>query len=298
MSSKPQLIVIGGPTAVGKTDATIQLAKALDTVILSCDSRQFYKEMSIGTAKPTVEEMDGVKHYFIDSHSIHDDVYTAGKYENEALTLIDQLFQTNDKLILTGGSGLYLHSIVHGIDHIPSVDQKAKEKIAVLYQSEGIRGLQTLLKEKDPQHFSKVDTNNHVRLIRALEVCLTTGLPYSSFLNEASKKRSFDVQGFILNRDREELYNRINMRVDMMLEAGLEAEAKALYAYKDHPSLATVGYREIFDWMDGKYESLEEAVQYIKQNTRRYAKRQLTWFKKYEDYTWVHPDEFSASLIK
>lgn len=291
-----QLIVITGPTAVGKTDLTIRLAQELNTVIVSCDSRQFYKEMSIGTAKPTPEEMDGVEHFFIDSHSIHDGLYTAGKYEQDAIQLLSELFQKYNQVILTGGSGLYLHAIINGIDDLPEVKSVVKDEIQALFQSQGIEGLQKLLQEKDPEHYNKVDTHNHVRLIRALEVCLSSGQPYSSFLQQENKKRDFTVKGIVLNRDREELYDRINRRVHIMIEMGLIEEAQALYDYKNHSALRTVGYTEIFNWMDGVY-SKEKAIEMIQQNSRRYAKRQITWFKREPGFQWVHPDQFTSDII-
>ena len=290
--SNKELIVIGGPTAVGKTKLTVDLAKQLNTVIVSCDSRQFYKEMAIGTAKPTSEEMNGVQHHFIDSHSIHDGVYTAGKYEADVSKLLKTLFKQKDRVILTGGSGLYMHAVIHGIDNIPNARPGIKPELLKRLEKEGLESLQNQLRSLDPSYFEKADVKNPVRVVRALEVCLSTGRTFSSFLNNSKKKvNEFKVKGIVLNRDREELYKRINLRVDIMVEMGLFEEAQSLYSLKDHPALKTVGYSEIFKFMDGIYTK-EEAIHYIKQNSRRYAKRQLTWFRREESFEWMHPDNF------
>ncbi|HEY8402492.1 MAG TPA: tRNA (adenosine(37)-N6)-dimethylallyltransferase MiaA [Cytophagaceae bacterium] len=278
------LIVVVGPTAVGKTDFTIRLAKEFSTDIVSADSRQFYKELSIGTAKPSPEEMQGVKHYFIDSHSIFNPL-TAGEFEEEALELLNQLFLRKDVIILTGGSGLFIRAVCEGMDEFPDIDPSIREQLNKELQEKGLEYLTQELSQKDPEYAAIVDLQNPQRVIRALEVIRGTGYPYSSFRTNSKKNRAFNIVKIGLERDREELYERINKRVDLMLEQGLLKEAKQYYEYKDLNALQTVGYSEIYDFMDGKYD-WEEAVRLIKRNTRRYAKRQLTWFKKDKDIVW------------
>jgi len=288
--TKNTLIVIAGPTAVGKTAFAIALAKKLNTVILSADSRQFYKEISIGTAKPSVQELNEVQHYFINSHSIHDE-YNVGKYETEAITLITQLFQNHNELILVGGSGLYVDAVTKGFDKLPDADKDVREKITTLLNNEGIEALQNLLKKLDFDYYKKVDLNNPQRLSRAIEVCLTTGKTYSSFRQGNKKERSFNIIKIGLNIEREKLYQQINNRVDTMIEQGLLDEVKQLLPYQHLNSLQTVGYKELFDYLNNKTD-LNIATDIIKQNTRNFAKRQLTWFRKDTSIHWFEPNDF------
>lgn len=288
---KKTLIVIVGPTAVGKTDLCVRLAKRLETEVVSADSRQFYKEMAIGTAKPSAEEMQGVPHHFVDSHSIRDD-YNVGQYEQDALAVIMERFQEKDTLILTGGSGLYIKAVCEGIDDMPAIPGEVRKKWNALKEEKGIEYLQSYLEKVDPEYFATVDQQNPQRLIRAIEVYEVTGKPFSTFRKqqEGGKERPFHILKIGLNRPREVLYERINKRMDTMLNEGLLEEAKALYPYRGHNALQTVGYREIFDFLEGK-TNWEETLELLKRNSRRYAKRQLTWFRKDEEITWFHPDE-------
>lgn len=294
MNSDPQVIVIAGPTAVGKTDLCIRLAKKLDCEIISADSRQFFKELSIGTAKPSVAEMKGVKHHFIDFISIKEE-FSAGKFEIATLELLPKVFKKNQRVIITGGSGLYIQAVCQGMNDIPLIDMKFREE---LYEELAAHGLDPLLEElniKDPLYYEKVDKNNPQRIIRALEVCRGTGEPYSHFRTDVKMERNFHQIKIGLNREREELFDRINLRVDQMIADGLVDEVKGLLDYRSVNALKTVGYKEIFAYLDGDYD-LKEAIRLLKRNTRRYAKRQLTWFKKDEEYAWFHPDEFYELL--
>jgi tRNA dimethylallyltransferase len=280
MSTKT-LIYIAGPTGVGKTKTAIALAKAFDTEIISCDSRQFYKEMKIGTAVPTEEELAAVPHHFIQSKSI-EEAYTVADFEKEAMATIEELFDKKDTLIMVGGSGMYADAVMFGMDEFPEVPQEVRNQIRLFYETHGLQGLQELLREKDPKYYTRVDINNPVRLLRALEVCIASDQPYSSFLGQERPARSFVSKMIILHCPRTVLYDKINARVDKMMKDGLEEEAKALIPFKDHAALRTVGYKELFPYFDGKC-SLEEAINEIKKNSRRYAKRQITWFKKYDN---------------
>ena len=280
MNSK-RLLYVAGPTASGKTYLAIALAQHFDTEIISCDSRQFYKEMSIGTAVPDSEELAAVKHHFIQQRSIHQP-YSIGAFQREALDSLKTLFKTKDTVILVGGSGLYADALIDGLDHFPEVDPAFREQLNNQLEHDGIEALATRLKDIDPAYHQKVDLGNPHRLIRALEICLSSGLPYSSFLGNKKAPTFFKSQKIILQWDRSILYERINKRVDQMVAAGLEAEAQSLYPNKDVNALQTVGYREWFAHFDGIFDrttTLEE----IKKNTRRYAKRQTTWFKRYQD---------------
>lgn len=288
------LIVIVGPTAVGKTSISIELAKRLQCDILSCDSRQFFKEMSIGTAKPAYSEMDGVTHHFIDSHSIHTS-YSVGDFEREGLAKLSELFKDNDVAIMVGGSGLYVKAICEGFDDFPEIAPSVREKLNERLEIEGILPLQEQLKTLDPVHYKKVDIHNSQRVIRALEVCMGTGKPYSSFTTNKVNKRPFNILKIGINLEREKLYERINQRVDLMMKDGLLEEAKLLYPYKYINALQTVGYKELFDFFEKKI-TLNEATDLIKQNSRRYAKRQLTWFKRDEEIKWFEPSEFNQIL--
>lgn len=288
------LIVLVGPTAIGKTAASIHIAEAFNCPIVSADSRQFFKEMSIGTAKPSAEEMQGVPHYFIDSHSITDE-FNVGKYETEAIALLDTLFKTNDTVLLVGGSGLYIDAICKGFDELPEADAEVRTKINSLLEEKGIEALQELLKELDPEYYSKVDLQNPQRMSRALEVCLTTGEPYSALRKGNIKKRDFNIIKIGLNTEREVLYERINKRVDIMMQQGLLEEVKKLLPQKHLNALQTVGYSELFDFLENKTD-LNSAVDSIKQNTRKFAKRQLTWFRRDEEIKWFEPNETEKIL--
>ncbi len=279
------LIVVAGPTAVGKTSYAIELAQKLSTEIISADSRQIFKEMKIGTARPSDEELRQVKHHFIASHSVTE-YYNASKYELEAIALIEKLFEKYDNLVVAGGSGLYIDAILFGIDDLPTIDQNIRNDLQKKFETEGIESLRFMLKKLDPVYYEKVDLKNPKRILKGLEVTIQTGKPYSSFLTGRKKQRSFDTEIIILNRDREILYQRINQRVDEMIKTGLIDEARNLLKFRDLTPLKTVGYRELFDYFDGNTE-LETAIDLIKRNTRRYARKQLTWFRKYENAKWI-----------
>ena len=288
------LIVIAGPTASGKTAFAIKLAQALNTVILSADSRQFYKEMSIGTAAPTKEELSQAKHYFVHHISI-EDKYDVADYEHDVLQLLDKLFKTHDAVIMTGGSGLFIDAVCNGIDAMPDVEPEIREKVEKLYQDEGLHGMQEVLKRLDPDYYAIVDQQNPRRLQRALEVCYQTGKPFSSFRSGNTVQRDFDIKKYALLWDRQELIERIDKRVDMMMEQGLLEEAKALYPMRHLNALNTVGYKEIFAYLDGQC-TLEESVEQIKIHTRQYAKRQMTWLRKDIGYRWIMPEDFDNTL--
>jgi tRNA dimethylallyltransferase len=290
------LIVVLGPTAVGKTALSIALAKKYKTEIISADSRQFFKELSIGTAKPSPVELAEVPHHFIGTHSIHENL-NIGWYEDAAMACITTLFKTKDMLILTGGSGLYINAVCEGLDALPEGNETLRAELNETLKTKGLSALGAQLKTLDPLYFSQVDPSNPHRIIRALEVCLLTGKPYSSFRIKTKKERPFSILKIGLSLPRENLYQRINTRVDVMLESGLIAEAKSMLADRHCNALQTVGYTELFDFFDGKY-TLEEAVTKIKQHTRHYAKRQMTWFKKDETISWFHPEEMDLIIKK
>lgn len=279
MAAQKKLIVIGGATATGKTAYAIRLAQELGTEVLSGDSRQFYREMSIGTAKPSPQELATVKHHFIDSLSVTDE-YSVGDFERDALGVLEEIFQENDCAILVGGSGLYLRAVSEGLDTFPEVSAEVRQRVTEGEQANGLAWLQTEVQRLDPTYFSAVDRNNPARLRRALEVCLASGQPYSAFTQNQRKPRPFLVENRLLTMPRPELYARIEARVDAMLAAGLEAEARSLLPYRHRPALRTVGYEEFFDYFDGAV-GYDEAVDKIKQHSRNYAKRQDTWFRKY-----------------
>jgi tRNA dimethylallyltransferase len=285
------LIVLVGATAIGKTAASIQISKKLSCPVISADSRQFFKEMSIGTAKPNKEEMQGVPHFMIDSHSIYDEI-NVGKYETEVITLLDTLFQKNKTVVLVGGSGLYIDAVCKGFDELPEADPAVRETINLLLHEKGIEALQSLLKELDPVYYSKVDLQNPQRISRALEVCLTTGKPYSILREGKIKPRNFKFIKIGLNTSRDILYARINNRVDNMMESGLLEEARILHPQKHLNALQTVGYNELFDYLENKTD-LKSAIESIKQNTRKFAKRQLTWFRRDQEIKWFEPHEIS-----
>lgn len=283
------LIVIVGPTAIGKTSLAIELAKHYQTEIISADSRQFFREMSIGTAKPSEEELAAVPHHFINSHSINQ-LFSTGDFEVQALALIENLFNKHDVLILVGGSGLYINALCNGLDDMPEINLNIREKLNQQFADEGIETIRKQLATLDPEYFAKVDQSNPQRMIRGLEVVLSTGQKLSSFLTSSKKERTFNIVKIGLNTEREKLYSQINHRVNAMMQEGLLEEVKSLAAYKELNALKTVGYTEIFDHLDGKID-LATAVDKIKQNTRRFAKRQLTWFKKDTEITWFEPGE-------
>lgn len=278
------LLVLYGPTAVGKTATAVQLARHFDTEILSADSRQFYKEMEIGTAVPEPSELLGVPHHFLQHLSVHDS-YTAGDFEKDALALLEQLFLKHDLVIMTGGSNMFINAVLYGLDEFPEADPKIREALNDILKTQGIGPLQKELLELDPEYYQQVDLNNPHRLIRALEVCKSTHQPYSSFRKASRKPRPFRVIKAGLQAERETLYERINLRVDLMMERGLLEEVRGLYPLRALNALQTVGYRELFSYFEGSI-SLQEAVEEIKKNSRRYAKRQLTWMRKDEDIRW------------
>lgn len=294
------LIIIAGPTAVGKTSFSIELAKQLNCEIISADSRQIYNEMSIGTAKPTQEEMKGITHHFINHISIHEH-YSVGDFEREVITLLDKYFIKNDFMIMCGGTGLYIDAVCNGIDDLTKVDEAIRSKINSNYNQFGLEWLQEQVKLHDPEYFSVVDQKNPARLKRALEVIEVTGNKFSNQRTALVKKRNFIPIKILLNEERELLYKRINDRVDLMIKNGLIEEAKNLLQHKSLNALNTVGYKELFDYFDGKL-NLKEATEEIKKNSRRYAKRQLTWFNKSKEYNIfnvLHKDkilEFIHSL--
>lgn len=260
------------------------MAKELNTVIFSADSRQFYKELAIGTAKPSTEEQQGVKHYFIDSHLLEDEL-TAANFEKEAYPLLLKEFETHDQIVLTGGSGLFIDALCFGLDNIPT-SEKVKKELESLIEKEGLEYLQNLLKEKDPEYYSECDIYNSRRVIRALEAIELTGEKYSQLRKKNAVERPFDIKFFVIDHDREKLYERINQRVDLMIKNGLINEARSVVDKRNLTTLNTVGYQELFDYFDGKID-LHEAIELIKRNTRRYAKRQLTWFRRYENAVWI-----------
>lgn len=278
------LIVIAGPTAVGKTAAAIKLAQQFNTVIVSADSRQFFREMSIGTAKPDAGELAAAKHYFINSHTVTDN-FSVGDFERQGLALLDELFKTHDQVILAGGSGLYIKAICEGFDDLPVADPETRDRLNLELHEKGISVLQERLKEVDPDYYAEVDLSNPQRIIRALDVFETSGKPFSSFRNANFNKRPFNIVKLALDMPREKLYGRINLRVDLMVQQGLIEEARSLLPYRHLNALNTVGYSEVFDYFDGK-ATLDEAIALIKQNTRRFAKRQLTWFRRDQYFTW------------
>jgi tRNA dimethylallyltransferase len=283
------LVVVAGPTAVGKTDLCLWLAQVLDTEIISADSRQFFREMNIGTAKPAPAELQAVKHHFINSHHIGQD-YNAGTFETEVLQTLAALYQKKPVAILTGGSGLYIRAVCEGMDQMPEVDAAIRQRLLQALQHQGLPALLEQLRHLDPAYYQQVDPANTQRVVRALEVCLASGQPYSAFRVRETAARPFRLIKIGLDRDREELYRRIDARMDQMIAQGLLAEARSLYPYRHHNALQTVGYKEIFDFLEDKYD-WAEAQRLLKRNSRRYAKRQLTWFRRDPDFTWFHPED-------
>ena len=288
------LVVIAGPTASGKTATAIQVAKALGTEIISADSRQFYKELPIGTAAPTKEEQAEVQHHMIHNLNV-EDRYDVADYENDVLALLKKLFITHDSVVLTGGSGLFIDAVCKGLDSIPDISEETRNKVNKLYEEGGLFALQNEVQRLDPEYYNIVDKYNPRRLQRAVEVCYQTGLPYSSFRNNTAKSRDFKIIKVALLWDRNELISRINLRVEKMVSEGLIDEAKAMYPKRHLNSLNTVGYKEIFEHFDGK-ASLNEAIEHIKINTRQYAKRQMTWLRKNNDYQWFTVEEIPEMI--
>jgi len=292
---KKILISVVGPTAIGKTKLAIALAQHYKTEIISADSRQFFKEMCIGTAVPSNEELAAAPHHFIKHNSIFES-YSVGDFEKEAIKKLSKLFTKKEVVIMVGGSGLYVDAVTKGLDHFPTVNPNIRLQLNTTLETEGIEALQQQLKELDSNYYLKVDLENPHRIIRALEICIGSGKPYSSFLNKDKGKRPFKVLTIGINADREIIYDRINQRVNIMVSDGLLAEAKALLPHKALNALQTVGYRELFNHFDGEW-TLDFAVSEIKKNTRRFAKRQLTWFKKNENTLWVSFDDNIYDII-
>lgn len=288
------LVVIAGPTASGKTATAIQVAKALGTEIISADSRQFYKELPIGTAAPTKEEQAEVQHHMIHNLNV-EDRYDVADYENDVLALLKKLFINHDSVVLTGGSGLFIDAVCKGLDSIPDISEETRNKVNKLYEEGGLFALQNEVQRLDPEYYNIVDKYNPRRLQRAVEVCYQTGLPYSSFRNNTAKSRDFKIIKVALLWDRNKLISRINLRVEKMVSEGLIDEAKAMYPKRHLNSLNTVGYKEIFEHFDGK-ASLNEAIEHIKINTRQYAKRQMTWLRKNNDYQWFTVEEIPEMI--
>ncbi|TDQ07427.1 tRNA (adenosine(37)-N6)-dimethylallyltransferase MiaA [Pedobacter metabolipauper] len=292
MASNKTLIVIAGPTAIGKTALAIALAKQFSTEIISADSRQFFREMEIGTAKPSAEELAAAPHHFINSHSVNT-LFSTGDFEIEALKLMEVLFREKDQLIMVGGSGLYIDAVCNGLDKLPETNLEIRAKLNKLFTEEGIEPIRKQLSTYDPEYFEKVDQSNPQRMIRGLEFFLSTKQKLSSFLTNSKKQRPFNIIKIGLNTERSKLYQRINLRVDQMMEAGLLKEVKSLQSFRSFNALNTVGYSELFAYLDNQI-GLNEAVDKIKQNTRRFAKRQLTWFRRDDSTAWFEPNDIDA----
>ncbi|EAZ79959.1 tRNA (adenosine(37)-N6)-dimethylallyltransferase MiaA [Algoriphagus machipongonensis] len=289
MAAPKYLILVVGPTAVGKTDLCLNLAKKFNSEIISCDSRQFYREMNLGTAKPSLDELNQVPHHLINSLSIEES-YDVRKFEKDALEILESLFQKNKLVIMTGGSGLFADAVVNGLDEMPAIDPKFREEIIQEFNELGLAYLQKEVAKIDPEYFQVVDQNNPQRLMRAIEVFRGTGKTFSSFRVKTKVQRDFKTIKIGLNREREELYRRIDLRMDQMIEQGLFEEAAGLFEKRHLNALQTVGYQEIFGFMEGDYDQ-EEAIRLLKRNSRRYAKRQLTWFRKDAEIQWFDPSE-------
>ena len=282
------LFVLLGPTAVGKTALALEIASLLESPIINCDSRQIYRDMSIGTAAPTLEEQQRIKHYFVGKLALNE-YYSAAKYEEEVMQLIGTLSSSHHNLLLTGGSMMYIATNCKGIDDIPTVDEKVRQELRERFEAEGLEPLLLELKQIDPAYYKIADLKNHKRIIHALEICHTSGKPYSSFRKSIIKERPFRIVKIGLRREREDLFSRINQRVDMMMQEGMLEEARRLLPYRNENALNTVGYKELFRHLDGEWP-LEMAIERIKKNTRVYAKKQMTWFQHDEDIQWFHPD--------
>ena len=283
------LLVLIGPTGVGKTELSLRLAEKFGSPIISSDSRQLYADLKIGTAAPTPEQLNKVPHHFVGTLKLTD-YYSAAQYEAEVLKLLEKLFQTKDVIVMTGGSMMYVDAVCKGIDDIPTVDKETRELLIHRYETEGLERLCSELKLLDPEYYKIVDLKNQKRVIHALEICYMTGKTYTSFRTRSTRERPFHILKIGLTRDREELYERINRRVDIMMEDGLLEEVKSVYPYKHLNSLNTVGYKELFNYLDGVWD-LPFAIEKIKQNSRIYSRKQMTWFKRDNDITWFHPDQ-------
>ncbi len=296
MPNSPQkyLVTVAGPTAVGKTALAIRLAQDLGTEIISADSRQFFHELSIGTAKPTPEELIQAKHHFVNSHSISE-AYSAGDFERDALELLEVLFQKYDIVVMTGGSGFYVKAVLEGLDDLPAPLPGLRESLMQKLNDNGLSALQEEIQRIDPDFAATPELANPQRVVRALEVFYTSGTPISQFKLKSTRNRPFLPVNIALDRDRTELYQRIDLRMDAMLQEGLVEEAKSVIAYRDHHALKTVGYREVYSYLDGEFDETE-MVRLLKQNSRRYAKRQLTWFRHQGNFEWFHPDEYDRIL--
>ena len=281
------LITLLGPTASGKTELGIKLAEKLKTEIISADSRQIYKELQIGTAPPAAEQLERVAHHFVGNKSIHN-YFNASMFELEVLSLLPTLFAQFNNVIMVGGSGMYIDAVCTGIDDIPTVDPVVRTKLQEQYRKEGIESLRIQLKILDPEYYNMVDLRNPNRILKGLEISIMTGKPYSSFLTRTKKIRNFSIVKIGINRDRDDLYKRINQRVDQMMDQGLLEEARNLYSNRELNALNTVGYKELFSYLDGKI-TLDTAIELIKRDTRRFAKRQITWFQRDSEITWFHP---------
>lgn len=292
--SDKTIVFIHGPTAVGKTRLAIELAQKLNTEIISTDSRQFYRELEIGTAKPSEKELDLVPHHFINHLSIYDKPYSAGAFSHDAQKFLDDFWKTNHIIIATGGSGLYSLALSKGLDDFPPISSAVKEDVQSFFELEGLEAIQKLLLQKDPDYYHRVDLSNHRRILRALEVCQESGKPYSSFLSNPDE-RKFSVIEIVLQRNRDILYQRINRRVDEMIELGLQDEVSGLQDDLHLPALQTVGYKEWKHYFNGEWDQ-QEVIEKIKQHTRNYAKRQITWFKKYVDGPWFDAEDFNGVL--
>ncbi len=288
------LIVMLGPTGVGKTDISIDLAEQLKCEIISADSRQFFREMTIGTAVPSAYQLEKISHHFIKFLSIHD-YYSTSRFETDVIRLLPSLFSRNNLVLMTGGSALYIDAVCHGMDDIPDVDPEVRKKYMDLYENEGVEGLRKILKLVDPEHYAKVDLKNYKRILRALEIYETTGRPYSSFLKNSRRERDFGILKIGINRERKDLYNMIDSRVDDMIRSGLEDETLSLYPFRNLNALNTVGYKEFFDYFDGNIPR-DKAIELIKRNSRRFAKRQMTWWNKDETIRWFKPDQQNEIL--
>ena len=288
------LIVLIGPTGVGKTELSLSIAEHFQTCIISSDSRQLYADLKIGTAAPTSEQLKRVPHHFVGTLELTD-YYSAAQYETEVMTKLEELFKKNDVVVLTGGSMMYVDAICKGIDDIPTVDKETRETMLRHYEEEGLEKLCSELKLLDPEYYQIVDLKNPKRVIHALEICYMTGKTYTSFRTQSTKKRPFHIIKIGLTRNREELYDRINRRVDEMMEEGLLEEAKGVYPYKHLNSLNTVGYKEMFMYLDGEW-TLDFAIEKIKQNSRIYSRKQMTWYRRDEDIRWFHPDEHESIM--
>lgn len=296
MPNSPQkyLVTVAGPTAVGKTALSIRLARDFGTEIISADSRQFFRELSIGTAKPTPEELMQAKHHFIDSHSISE-AYSAGDFERDALALLNDLFQKYNMVVMTGGSGFYVKAVLEGLDDLPTPLPGLRESLMQKLNDYGLSPLQEEIRLIDPEFAGTSEISNPQRVVRALEVFYTSGMPISQFKLNNTRSRPFYPINIALDRDRTELYQRIDQRMDIMLQEGLVEEAKSVIGYREHHALKTVGYREVYSYLDGDYNEAE-MVRLLKQNSRRYAKRQLTWFRHQGNFEWFHPDEYDRIL--